>query len=444
MTARATGARTGVLRLAIVCAAALVLTLAIVTQAQAGIYWANYGSGGTGGTIGRANSDGSATQQNFIAGAAGPVGVVVVGPYIYWSNPSTQNSSPGTTIGRANLDGTGVSQNFITTAKGPHSLASDGSYLYWDNRLDGTIGRAKLDGTSVNDNFITGAGGPWGIATDSSFIYWTNFGEAGGSGGTTIGRAKLDGSEVNESFITGASAPAGIAVNASYIYWANMGPSGSGTTIGRANLNGTGANESFITGASTPGGIALDAASVYWSNASPLGGAGSLSFGGSTIGRASLDGTNVNQSFITGASSPLGVYADAAPLLYPPAPPPPPSAAPAGTLKIGATARVTRGAAGIRLSCVGGTCSGKLTITVKRRVRRRIHGHLKFVNAPTSVASARYSVAAGQSTTLSVKLSKVGAKLVHAARKHTLRSVAAAKPDSGVTVTQIIALTARR
>ena len=37
---------------------------------------------------------------------------------------------------------------------------------------------------------------------------------------------------------------------AAFVYWANNG----GTTIGRANLDGTGANQSFITGASNPAG----------------------------------------------------------------------------------------------------------------------------------------------------------------------------------------------
>ena len=83
-----------------------------------------------------------------------------------------------------------------------------------------------------------------------------------------------------------------------YVYWANYT---SGATIGRANLNGTGANQSFISGASQPEGVAVDAAHIYWANA-----------GTNTIGRASLDGGEVNQSFITGANRPEGVAVDAA------------------------------------------------------------------------------------------------------------------------------------
>ncbi len=61
----------------------------------------------------------------------------------------------------------------------------------------------------------------------------------------------------------------------------------------------TGVNQSFITGASTPCGVAVDANYVYWANVST-----------GTIGRANLDGTGVNQSFITGANHPCGVAVD--------------------------------------------------------------------------------------------------------------------------------------
>ena len=72
-----------------------------------------------------------------------------------------------------------------------------------------------------------------------------------------------------------------------YIYW------GNGSAIGRANLDGTGVNPSFIsTGGSTVDGVAVDANSIYWieTNTSPA---------SASIGRANLDGTGVNENFIT-------------------------------------------------------------------------------------------------------------------------------------------------
>ena len=75
-----------------------------------------------------------------------------------------------------------------------------------------------------------------------------------------------------------------------------------GTTIGRASLNGGGINQSFITGADSPAGIAVSGPFIYWSNFG-----GPHGTRGTTIGRANLNGTAVNQHFIKGARSPAGL-----------------------------------------------------------------------------------------------------------------------------------------
>jgi sugar lactone lactonase YvrE len=87
-----------------------------------------------------------------------------------------------------------------------------------------------------------------------------------------------------------------------FVYWANAGNG----TIGRANVDGTNPNQRFIIGASTPTGVAVDAAHVYWGNAGSA----------QTIGRANLDGTGANQSFITGTDTAEGVAVDAAHLYW--------------------------------------------------------------------------------------------------------------------------------
>ena len=51
-----------------------------------------------------------------------------------------------------------------------------------------------------------------------------------------------------------ASATLDFTVDAGHVYWANEGTN----TIGRANLDGTGVDQSFITGASAPFGVAVD------------------------------------------------------------------------------------------------------------------------------------------------------------------------------------------
>ena len=86
-----------------------------------------------------------------------------------------------------------------------------------------------------------------------------------------------------------------MAVDAGHLYWTKF----NANTIGRANLDGTGADESFITGASGPRGVAADGSHLYWTN---------LNAG--RIGRANLDGTGANQSFITGATFPSGIAVD--------------------------------------------------------------------------------------------------------------------------------------
>ena len=90
-----------------------------------------------------------------------------------------------------------------------------------------------------------------------------------------------------------------------YVYWTtNL----NGTnTIARANLDGSGVNQRFITSASAPEGVAVDAAHVYRTNSD-----GRDNTGADTIARSNLDGSGVNQRFITGASVPEGVAVDAA------------------------------------------------------------------------------------------------------------------------------------
>jgi hypothetical protein len=77
--------------------------------------------------------------------------------------------------------------------------------------------------------------------------------------------------------------------SANFVYWA----SGGQTTIGRAKLNGTGVNNAFVSGLSQVGGVAVDSKYIYWTQ-----GQGATS----TIGRANLDGTGVNPNFIPHAS----------------------------------------------------------------------------------------------------------------------------------------------
>ena len=79
-----------------------------------------------------------------------------------------------------------------------------------------------------------------------------------------------------------------------FVYWTNSDP---GTTIGRAKINGTALNDSFISGLNDPEGVAVDSKFIYWAER-----------GMNRIGRANLDGTGVDPGFIsTGTVSPVGI-----------------------------------------------------------------------------------------------------------------------------------------
>src|SRR5690348_4962902 len=49
-------------------------------------------------------------------------------------------------------------------------------------------------------------------------------------------------------------------VASAFVYWTNR----NSNTIGRANVDGSGVNQSFITGANDPFEVVVDGASIYW------------------------------------------------------------------------------------------------------------------------------------------------------------------------------------
>jgi hypothetical protein len=86
-----------------------------------------------------------------------------------------------------------------------------------------------------------------------------------------------------------------VAVTRNYVFWSD-----TETTIGRASLDGSNIDREFVTGAESPDLMDTYRGFLYWSNQH-----------GGSIGRASLKGTLVNRSFIDGATKPLGVAVDA-------------------------------------------------------------------------------------------------------------------------------------
>ena len=118
-----------------------------------------------------------------------------------------------------------------------------------------------------------------------------------------------------------------------------------------------------------------------------------------------------------------------------------------GALKFAAKAKVSRkGVAGVSLSCSGTatTCAGKLTLTatVTTKIKRKLKAGTKTVTVTKTVilGSVIYSIAAGHSKTVSVRLSKTAIKLLNAARHRRLKVTASAKPSIGKIVTKTITL----
>jgi hypothetical protein len=199
-------------------------------------------------------------------------------------------------IGRANNDGSGANNNFIATGALPFAVAVDASHIYWANQESDSIGRANIDGTGVNNSFITGIVEPSGIAVNETSIFWSSL-----SGGT-IGKAKIDGTSKNPSLISGLFLPCGVALDSGHVYWVDS--AGSPSYIGRAGLDGSTPNYSFVTipGTSVPCGMAVDAASIFWTEP------GFLGPNGTKIGRANKStGTGADSSYIGNVPAPCGI-----------------------------------------------------------------------------------------------------------------------------------------
>jgi hypothetical protein len=214
------------------------------------------------------------------------LGVAVEGSHIYWADPSNG------TIGRANLDGSNT-ENFIEVPPSeceeiepgvfaqvpskPRYVAVDAGHIYWTNtgKLDedgepaeggGTIGRADIDGseTSIEPGFICGASNPQGIAVNATHIYWAK--AAKDPVQRSLARAAIDGSEVEPEFhklFTNNSVPYGIALNANHVYFAfNEGSSNNGY-LERMTLGGGESTVMFISKVGIRG-VAVDGANIYW------------------------------------------------------------------------------------------------------------------------------------------------------------------------------------
>jgi hypothetical protein len=151
--------------------------------------------------------------------------------------------------------------------------------VYWGSSQNG-VGAANLDGTSPIWSYFKwpwaepSAGPACGVAASPTHLYW-----AGVEG---IGRRAFDGEKVYPATIVRTpSRPCGLTVDQGHVYWGSI----RGTSLGRANLDGSEANSSFVAGLKGPCDVAVGAGRVFWMEEA-------------AIGRANLDGSAPEREFV--------------------------------------------------------------------------------------------------------------------------------------------------
>jgi virginiamycin B lyase len=219
--------------------------------------------------------------------------------FIYWTQSPHGEADERGSVGRAALDGSHTDARFVAGASAPAGIVVSRGYIYWANYGSGTVGRARLDGSRVDERFIkTAAYSTIGVAIDRRHIYWTSSGLDPNSG--WIGRANLNGSGPDQHFIKAGDSPIGLAIAGDDIYWTHrdLHETSSGWrfayAIGRASLDGADVNLDFITVPTALDGVAANSRYLFWSNE-----------GEHVIGRANLDGTDLHQRCIDAQTRPL-------------------------------------------------------------------------------------------------------------------------------------------
>lgn len=191
----------------------------------------------------------------------------------------------------------------ITMALGLSSPAT--AYLYWTTygtTHSGGIARAGLDGGDTTEGFIPnpfrpGPGEVSSIAISGPYIYF-----GGGGTGGLIGRASIDGGQVDPDLLRIPQPPLlppgptarterdadSVAVADGHIYWSTGDPLATEPSrygIGRASVDGDNVEDDFIASAVPVLTVSIYAGRLYWLTED-------------AIGRARLDGSDVEPEFI--------------------------------------------------------------------------------------------------------------------------------------------------
>jgi virginiamycin B lyase len=257
----------------------------------------------SGGGLARSNMDGSLFDGQFVpASQSGPFFSYAGCEGVAVDASHVYWSEPGRgTIARADLNGSGADYNFISGLENPCGMALDGTSVYWAEEAGGTIGRAALDGNEVDRHFVGGIVNPCGVAVGGGYLYWTSDTDF------SLYRMPLSGGIPQRIYKGGeAFELCGVTLDATHVYWG-----GFGNSIGRARLDGSDPEPSFITGIERPCGIALQGSRIYWTENSAPG----------AIQGTDLDGGHEVQTIVANpGGSPCGIAADSLTLTPPPSP----------------------------------------------------------------------------------------------------------------------------
>jgi hypothetical protein len=299
----------GALQVPLGCAVlvALVLASALARPERAGayLYW-GHGNKGEKGGIARADLNGGGVDPGFISDTLGADsdGIAVSSRYVYFDGFLGA-------VQRASLDGGDLDPDLFTTPQPPPcgielieapvgSLVLAGDHIYWSYQgaelpcspnSEYGIGRANVDGGEVEPFFIRTASPVKRLAVHGGRIYWASE--------HAIGRADLDGREVVPDLIGLAGDANGLAVAGGHVYWSVTG----GHAIARASIDGRAVAQSFITGLRFVSDVTAVDGHLYWEATETLTAESLVSLDRIWIGRARLDGSDVQRTLIKAAKT---------------------------------------------------------------------------------------------------------------------------------------------
>lgn len=305
--------------------AAMTLVAGPVDSASANsngyLFWTS--EPGTSNEIGRAGIDGKSINKSFLTGADTPIGLSANKNHLFWGNHNI--SDYDFSIGRATVRGTGIDKTLLPSQGSTYSVAASDSKVYWTTAApDGKpyVSRGNANGSgSPEHKFIEVPDydpGPGkvvlantlgGIAVNSKYVYWNqNVTYADESdpdgpeeGRGFIGRANLDGSGIVPNLVEGVRYSYSLATNNEFVYWVDVDTDIFEMSIGRASIDGSDINREVVPKASVLiGGLAIDSKYLYWTSAGDGPNRGS-------IGRSLLNGNQINREFITGLNLPFSL-----------------------------------------------------------------------------------------------------------------------------------------